>query len=64
MEQHKDTCPRCGKELAHAVLYRCISCFAVYCVECEGSESGRRCPKCGQSGRMVLDQGDAKKGAA
>jgi hypothetical protein len=27
-----------------------------YCVHCDGSESGVRCPKCGQSGRMVLDQ--------
>ena len=56
MENTKVTCPCCGKELPHPVMYRCISCFATYCVSCEGSQSGVRCPKCGQSGRMVLDQ--------
>lgn len=63
MEERTITCPRCGKELAHPVLYRCISCFAQYCVACEGSESGIRCPKCGQTGRMVLDQGKTAKSA-
>lgn len=56
MEEQKGTCPSCGKETPHPVLYRCISCHGVYCVRCDGSESGVRCPKCGQSGRMVLDQ--------
>ena len=63
MEECKKTCPSCGKEMSHAVLYRCISCFAVYCVECKDSQSGIRCPKCGQSGRMVLDQGKSATGA-
>jgi hypothetical protein len=64
MEERKGTCPRCGKEIPHPVLYRCISCFTQYCVQCEGSEEGRRCPQCTQSGRMVLDQGNTRKGAA
>lgn len=56
MEQKKDVCPSCNKEIPHPVLYRCICCFATYCIKCEGSQSGICCPKCGQSGRMVLDQ--------
>lgn len=50
------TCPRCGKELAHPMLFRCISCFTQYCVGCDESQEGRNCPQCGQTGRMVLDQ--------
>ena len=61
MTDQKNTCPSCGQEIPHPVLFRCISCFATYCVTCDGSESGARCPKCGQSGRMVLDQGKSKK---
>ena len=64
MEEQKKTCPACGKEIPHPVLYRCISCHVQYCVMCEGSESGIKCPKCGQRGRMVLDQCSSGKGGA
>lgn len=56
MTEEKLTCKSCGKELANPMMYRCISCFAQYCDHCDGSEHGVRCPKCGQTGRMVLDQ--------
>jgi hypothetical protein len=55
MGEQKEKCPICGKDIPHPVLYRCISCHVRYCVRCDGSESGVRCPKCGQSGRIVLD---------
>lgn len=56
MNNPRITCPSCGKELPHPVLYRCISCSVKYCIKCEGSQSGIRCPKCGQYERKVLDQ--------
>lgn len=64
MEQQKGKCPRCGKEIPNNVLYRCVRSFTVYCKACEGSDSGKNCPKCGMSARMVLDQGNSNKKSA
>lgn len=56
MEQSKNVCPRCGKDISPPVLYQCVRCFAKYCLQCEGTQSGKNCPGCGMGSRMVLDQ--------
>ncbi|TKB08196.1 hypothetical protein [Desulforhopalus sp. IMCC35007] len=64
MDTQPGKCPICDKEIENNVLYRCCRCFKKYCTSCEGSESGKICPHCGMSARLVLDQGYSGKTAA
>ncbi len=64
MEPEENKCPRCGKEILNNVLYQCARCFKKYCATCDDSQSGKNCPNCGLTARLVLDQGTPKKAAA
>lgn len=64
MEEQKGLCPRCGKEIPNHVIYQCARCFSKYCVVCDDSHSGKNCPSCGMSARLVLDQGGSNKETA
>lgn len=63
MEQEEGKCPRCGKKIPNHVVYQCARCFKKYCVACDDSNSGKNCPGCGISARIVLDQSTPKKEA-
>ena len=49
-----NVCPRCQTDNEQQPLYQCVRCFTVYCSQCEGTEHGKKCPKCGMSPRMIL----------
>ncbi len=64
MQEQNGKCPRCSKEIPNQVLYQCVRCFTKYCLACDDSQSGKICPKCGISARMVLDQKSPNKDVA
>ena len=47
-------CSRCKADNGQQPLYQCVRCFTVYCRQCEDTDQGKRCPKCGMSQRMIL----------
>lgn len=51
-----DRCPSCGfnKQAslttgAYFNVYECTGCGKKYCYECNNSNNGKKCPKCGSS---------------
>lgn len=57
-----DRCPRCGHKgkagLTHCYfyVYTCAKCGERYCFRCDGSNGGRKCPSCGESGHRWKEE--------
>ena len=54
-------CPGCGFNKkatalsgAYFNVYRCSKCGREYCYQCNGSNGGRKCPKCGSTSRQTI----------
>jgi len=56
MSDSLSVCPNCGKPVTNGVLYKCVRCFTIYCIQCDHSKNGKSCPKCGMGPRIIIDK--------